>query len=328
MTAPFIADVASIAGATNLTFTGPGDVAVVASQAGNGSWNPAPNVTNTYSVSKASATVTLGNLDQAYDGTARPVTVATAPAGLGVTVTYAGHSWAPTNVGTYAVTATVSDAVYQGSGSGTLTVTEAIQPGTVSSNAVVVTFGPLVNGSNYVLEYRASLTTGTWVEVTNVTGTGTANTTVTNVTGAADFGYYRVEGVTGPSAELLGYARVDKPGNGKLNVVGVPFLSSNQTLNSLMDPLQFTGHYNNAGQADQLMLWNPATTSYVNLALYDLRSFGAQYDYLTGWKAVAGFGPTSAYVNVTLKPGDGFWFRAVNGSFTWVETNDYKAGLE
>ena len=434
---------------TNLTFTGAGSVAVVASQAGNGSWNPAPNVTNTYSVSKASATVTLGNLDQAYDGTARPVTVATAPAGLGVTVTYAGHSWAPTNVGTYAVTATVSDAVYQGSGSGTLTVTEAIQPGTVSSNAVVVTFGPLVNGSNYVLEYRASLTTGTWVEVTNVTGTGTANTTVTNVTGTADFGYYRVEGVTGPSAELLGYARVDKPGNGKLNVVGVPFLSSNQTLNSLMDPLQFTGHYNNAGQADQLMLWNPATTSYVNLALYDLRSFGAQYatntgwkavagfgpgaaytnpllpagsavwirgattndqkvaiagevvmtgaatnavvaglqlvanpfseqvalsnlaihvnaeghynnagqaDQImvwdagsqgyqnlalydlrsfgaqyasnTGWKAVAGFGPTSAYVNVTLKPGQGFWFKAVNGSFQWVESNDYKAGLE
>ena len=434
---------------TNLTFTGAGSVAVVASQAGNGSWNPAPNVTNTYSVSKASATVTLGSLDQAYDGTARPVTVVTAPAGLGVTVTYAGHSWAPTNVGTYAVTATVSDAVYQGSGSGTLTVTEAIQPGTVSSNAVVVTFGPLVNGSNYVLEYRASLTTGTWVEVANVTGTGTANATVTNVTGAADFGYYRVEGVAGPSAELLGYARVDKPGNGKLNVVGVPFLSSNQTLNSLMDPLQFTGHYNNAGQADQLMLWNPATTSYVNLALYDLRSFGAQYatntgwktvagfgpgaaytnpvlpagsavwirgattndqkvaiagavvmtgaatnaivaglqlvanpfseqvalsnlairvnaeghynnagqadqimvwdagsqgyqnlalydlrsfgaeyDYLTGWKTVAGFGPTSAYVNVTLKPGQGFWFKAVNGSFQWVESNDYKAGLE
>ena len=411
--------------------------------------NYAGTNTDIFVISKAGATVTLGNLNQAYDGTARTVTTVSAPAGLGVTVTYAGHSWAPTNVGTYAVTATVSDATYQGAGSGTLTVTEAIKSGTVGSNTVTVTFGPLASGSNYVLEYRASLTTGTWVTVTNVVGAGQANTTVTNATGAADFGYYRIEGVTGPSFEMWGYSRLDKPGNAKLNLVGVPFVTSNQTLNSLMDPLQFSGHYNNAGQADQLMLWNPATTAYVNLALYDLRafgeqyasntgwkavagfgpgaaytnpvlpagsavwirgattndrkvaiagevvmtgaatnaivkglqlvgnpfseqvalsnltihvnaqghynnagqadqimvwsaasqgyqnlalydlrSFGSQYDYLTGWKAVAGFGPTSAYVNVTLKPGQGFWFKAVNNAFQWVEPNDYKAGLE
>ena len=405
---------------------------------------------DTFVISKAAATVTLGNLNQAYDGTARTATVATAPAGLGMAVTYAGHSWAPTNVGAYAVTATVNDASYQGSANGTLTVTEAISSGTVGSNNVQVPFGPVASGSNYVLEYRASLLTGNWTTVatTNI-GTGGASATLTHVNGVADYGYYRIEGVTGPSAKMWGYARVDKPGNAKLNLVGIPFATSNQTLNSLMDPLQFSGHYNNAGQADQLMLWNPATTAYVNLALYDLRafgaqyasntgwkavagfgpgaaytnpalpagsavwirgattndqkvaiagevvmtgaatnavvaglqlvanpfseqvalsnlairvnaeghynnagqadqimvwnagaqgyqnlalydlrSFGAQYDYLTGWKAVAGFGPTSAYVNVTLKPGQGFWFKAVNGAFQWVESNDYKDGLD
>ena len=41
---------ASIAGGTNLTFTGTGGVSIVASQAGNGNWNPAPNVTNTFAV--------------------------------------------------------------------------------------------------------------------------------------------------------------------------------------------------------------------------------------------------------------------------------------
>ena len=519
---------------TNLSFTGAGSVSVVASQAGNESWNPAPNVTSTFNVAKAAAPVQLQGLTQTYDGTARTVTMTTAPSGLAVDLTYAGNGWAPTNAGSYAVAATVNDPVYQGATNGILevspagltvtaaaqrkacgatnppltfqysgfvngesvsalaaapaattavdaatapgvypgaitfsggsaanyafsyvagdfTVTEAIRTGAVSTtnSNVTLTFGPLASGSNYVLEYRASLMTGDWANVTNMVGAGEASATLTHINGAANFGYYRIEGVAGPTVKIWGYAHSDKPGNGKLNVIGVPFVTSNQTLNSLMDPLQFSGHYNNAGQADQLMMWNPATTAYVNLALYDLRafgaqyasntgwkavagfgpgaaytnpvlpagsavwirgattndrqvaiagevvmagaatnaivaglqlianpfseqvalsnltvhvnaeghynnagqadqimvwnaasqtyqnlalydlrSFGAQYAYLTGWKPVSGFGPTSAYVNVTLNPGQGFWFKAVNGSFQWVEPNDYQSGVE
>lgn len=44
---------ATISGGTNLTFTGTGTVSIVASQAGNGDWNPAPNVTNSFSVVEA-----------------------------------------------------------------------------------------------------------------------------------------------------------------------------------------------------------------------------------------------------------------------------------
>ena len=112
-----------------------------------------------------------------------------------------------------------------------------------------------------------------------------------------------------------------------LQLVANPF-SEQVALSNLAIHVNAEGHYNNAGQADQIMVWNAGLQGYQNLALYDLRSFGAQYASNTGWKAVAGFGPTSAYVNVTLKPGQGFWFKAVNGSFSWVESNDYKAGLE
>jgi alpha-tubulin suppressor-like RCC1 family protein len=49
---------ASITGGTNLTFTGVGTVSIVASQAGNVDWNAAPNVTNTFTVSKIVPVIT------------------------------------------------------------------------------------------------------------------------------------------------------------------------------------------------------------------------------------------------------------------------------
>ena len=126
----------SIAGGTNLTFTGTGSVAVVASQAGDANWNGAASVTNTYTVAKAAATVFLGSLVQTYDGTARTVTATTMPAGLTVEITYDGAAAAPTNVGTYAVTGTVDDAMYQGVATGALEVAKASQ---------TITFGAIGN---------------------------------------------------------------------------------------------------------------------------------------------------------------------------------------
>ena len=116
---------ATISGGTTLTFTGAGTVSIVASQAGNGSWNPALNVTNSFSVTKAAAGVALNNLLQTYDGTARTVTATTMPAGLTVSLTYNGSGTAPTAAGSYAVTGTVSDAMYQGAATGQLVVAKA-----------------------------------------------------------------------------------------------------------------------------------------------------------------------------------------------------------
>ncbi|HBA85552.1 MAG TPA: hypothetical protein DCZ95_15820 [Verrucomicrobia bacterium] len=115
---------ASIADGTNLSFTGAGAVSIVASQAGDANWNPAPDVTNAFNVTKATAGVTLNNLSQAYDGTPRVVTATTVPGALTVDITYDGSATAPTAVGGYAVTGVVNDVMYQGSQTGTLVVSK------------------------------------------------------------------------------------------------------------------------------------------------------------------------------------------------------------
>ena len=78
-----------------------------------------------FTIGKATATVTLGSLSQTYTGSARVATAATTPSGLTVNVTYDGSGTAPTNAGNYAVVGTISDANYQGSASGTLSVAKA-----------------------------------------------------------------------------------------------------------------------------------------------------------------------------------------------------------
>ena len=79
-------------------------------------------VTNTLVIFKATASVTFGNLLQAYDGTAKPVSVTTTPPGVGVSVTYNGSPSAPTNAGNYTVAGTINDPNYQGSATNTLVV--------------------------------------------------------------------------------------------------------------------------------------------------------------------------------------------------------------
>ena len=118
---------AQLADGTNLTFNGTGSVAIVALQPGDANWNPAPEITNVFTVSKMPATVVLEHLEQTYDGTARAATATTDPAGLNVELTYAGLPWAPTNAGTYAVTGTIVEANWEGWTNGLLVVAPADQ---------------------------------------------------------------------------------------------------------------------------------------------------------------------------------------------------------
>jgi hypothetical protein len=85
-------------------------------------------------VTKATATVTLGTLNFTYDGTAKGTTATTSPAGLTVNITYDGSPTAPTNAGSYPVATAVNDPNYQGTANGTLTISKASQ---------TITFGPL-----------------------------------------------------------------------------------------------------------------------------------------------------------------------------------------
>ncbi len=140
---------ASISSGTNLTFSASGTVSIVASQAGDAQWAPADNVTNTVNVNKAKATVALGNLSQTWDGNAKTVTVTTVPAGLSVDVTYDGSAVAPSNAGSYAVTGTVNEVLYQGTTNGTLLIS-----GVPALNAA----GPFTATTGVALAFTMSAT--------------------------------------------------------------------------------------------------------------------------------------------------------------------------
>ena len=86
--------------------------------------------TDTFTIAKGSAAVTLTGLAQTYDGTPRSAGATTEPVGLAVDLTYDGLGTAPTAAGSYAVTGTVADANYAGAATGTLVVAKA--PATVS----------------------------------------------------------------------------------------------------------------------------------------------------------------------------------------------------
>ena len=106
-----------------LTITGAGSVTIRASQGGNSNYLAASDVDVTFTVQKATATIVLDGLRQAYDGTPKSVTATTVPAGLTVNITYNGDSAAPTNPGTYDVVATIDDPNYSGSVSDKLVIT-------------------------------------------------------------------------------------------------------------------------------------------------------------------------------------------------------------
>lgn len=80
------------------------------------------STTGTLTVAKMEASLELGSLAQTYDGTRRHATAATVPDELAVDFTYDGRSAAPTAIGSYAVVATVHDANFAGSATGTLIV--------------------------------------------------------------------------------------------------------------------------------------------------------------------------------------------------------------
>jgi MBG domain/Right handed beta helix region len=79
--------------------------------------------TTTYDFSVAS--ISLGNLNQTYDGNQKSATATTNPVGLAVSFTYNGSNIPPVNAGSYSVVATINDPNYSGTASGTLVIGKA-----------------------------------------------------------------------------------------------------------------------------------------------------------------------------------------------------------
>ncbi|HEY4300520.1 MAG TPA: MBG domain-containing protein [Candidatus Didemnitutus sp.] len=101
----------------------------------------------TLMVNPAAATVTLGNLSQTFDGTARQITVTTNPSGLSTSVTYDGSATAPSAVGSYAVVATITDPNHTGSATGTFTINTKLTPVITWSTLAPVTYGTPLSGT-------------------------------------------------------------------------------------------------------------------------------------------------------------------------------------
>jgi hypothetical protein len=103
---------------------GVGTSTITSSQAGDVNFNAATDVSQVLTVVKGTAALTLSNLVQAYDGSAKSVTVTSEPSGLTtIGVTYDGSATVPSAIGSYAVVATLTNANYEGTVSGTLQIT-------------------------------------------------------------------------------------------------------------------------------------------------------------------------------------------------------------
>jgi hypothetical protein len=85
-------------------------------------WGIAPSSNNGYPHLRQAAVLTLSDLMQTYDGSARSATVTTVQPGLTVTVTYDGEPALPVHAGTYAVVAAVTNPDWGASATGTLTI--------------------------------------------------------------------------------------------------------------------------------------------------------------------------------------------------------------
>ena len=130
----------------NIHIVSAGTAMITATQAGDANWNAATPVERNFTVAKATATVTLGSLAHTYDGTAKAATATTDPAGLTVGFTYDGAATLPVNAGSYAVVATVNDATYAGTASGTLVIGKATPVITWGAPADI-TYGTLLDGT-------------------------------------------------------------------------------------------------------------------------------------------------------------------------------------
>ena len=170
-----------------------------------------PNYTGsangTLVIAKAAATVTLSNLTQAGDGTPKAVTVTTAPAGLATTVTYNGSTTVPSAVGSYSVVATITDVNYEGSASGTLTITDS-NPLAISGQPADVSV-VLGQTATFTVTATASqpITYQWYKRNTAITGATGASLVIENVA-STDASDYRVVVTSGTTSLVSGWAKL------------------------------------------------------------------------------------------------------------------------
>ena len=190
------------------------------------------SATNTLVIAQASGSVTLGSLNQTYNGSAEAATASTSPNGLTVNFTYNGSANAPTNAGSYTVIGTINNPNYTGSATNTLIIAQAsgsvtlgslsqtysgtVEPATATTipSGLAVSF--TYNGSANVPTNAGSYTVVGTINDTNYQGT-TTNTLVINkatLTYAANAaGMTYGSAVPGLNGSVSGFVGTDNQGN-------------------------------------------------------------------------------------------------------------------
>jgi hypothetical protein len=118
-------------GKCTISFSAAGNHSLTATYAGDTNHASSASAAKSVMVTPATLVLTLGNLQQTYNGAPRAVTVATTPANVTTVLTYNGSATPPTEVGSYFVVATSGDPNYSGSTNGVLVITQATSTVTI-----------------------------------------------------------------------------------------------------------------------------------------------------------------------------------------------------
>lgn len=169
-----------------------------ATYSGDSNFAGSSSPTYPLTIGKATATVTLGSLSATFDGTPKPVTATTNPAGLAVIITYNGSPTAPTNVASYAVVATINAPNYQGSANGTLTIAKAGSVTTIVSE----TPNPSVIGQVVTVSFKVAAASGSAVPTGSVTVTASTGEVCGPVTLSSGAGSCSISFTTATSRTL------------------------------------------------------------------------------------------------------------------------------
>jgi len=212
----------------------------ITAQLTDSSYTAPTSNSQTITVSKATATIALTNTVQTYTGSPLAVTATTTPAALTtVTITYTGtgsttygpSTTAPTNAGTYAVSATLNNANYTATQTGTLTINKANQTLTFTglpSSGIYGSAGPYtLNGSASSIlpvSYTVSGPGSVSGSILTITGPGTVSVTASqagNVNYNAATSVTQVIVVSAGTQQLVTTAVLSKTASGYQAVVTV-----------------------------------------------------------------------------------------------------------
>lgn len=228
--------------------TAAGSYTVVASLT-NGNYQ-APNATATLVINKAAATLTLGSLIHTYDGSTKGASATTNPAGLtGVLVTYNGSPAAPTNGGSYAVVASLTNTNYEApNATGTLVINKA---------AATLTLGNLTQTYDGSPKAASAATSPAGLSGVSLTYDGSTSppTAAGSYTVVASLTNTNYEATNGTGTLVIGKA------------------SATITLSNLVQtydasPKQVSANSSPAGLAGVSILYNGASTAPTNAGSY------------------------------------------------------------